>query len=150
MPITYKPSGAHDRDPAIERSWSEAMRRGARLRCPSCGHGSLFSSFLKVNAHCPTCNEALHHHQADDAPAYFTIFIVGHIIVAAMLHLEQAYAPPIWLHMALWVPAAIIGSAFALPRIKGALIGLQWAHRMHGFSEDAEETLAQGIDPQVR
>ena len=61
-------------------AWS-AMLRGLRGRCPNCGEGRMFRAFLKVADHCPACGEALHHQRADDAPAYFVIMIVGHIVV---------------------------------------------------------------------
>ena len=41
----------------------------------------------------PACGEALHHHRADDAPAYFVILIVGHIVVPVVLIVETAFAP---------------------------------------------------------
>lgn len=122
-----------------DRSLPDAMRRGARLRCPACGHGRLFRSYLKVVDNCPECQEELHHHRADDAPPYFTMVIVGHIIVAGVLTLEQAVAPPQWLHLALWLPLTLILSLVLLPPIKGSLVGLQWANRMHGFGGSAED-----------
>src|SRR5262249_55509950 len=44
----------------------------------------------------PACAEALHHHRADDAPAYFTILIVGHVVVGGVLALERGLSPPTW------------------------------------------------------
>lgn len=127
--------------PQGDRSLGEAMLRGARLRCPACGHGRLFRAYLKVVDTCPECREALHHHRADDAPPYFTMVIVGHIIVAGVLALEQAAAPPQWVHFALWLPLTLLFSLTILPHVKGSLVGLQWANRMHGFggSEDEED-----------
>src|ERR1700691_2424462 len=75
-----------------------AMRRGFRGRCPNCGRGKLFRAFLKVADRCPVCGEALYHHRADDAPAYFVILIVGHVMVPLVLATEIAFAPPYWLH----------------------------------------------------
>jgi uncharacterized protein (DUF983 family) len=113
--------------------WS-AMLRGWRGRCPNCGEGRMFRAYLKVADHCPVCGEALHHHRADDAPSYFVILIVGHIIVPIALAVETAYAPPYWLHMALWLPSTLGLSLYLLQPVKGALVGLQWALRMHGFN----------------
>jgi len=121
-------------DPLAPRSTPDAMLRGVRCRCPACGEGSVFRAFLKVADKCPSCGEELHHHRADDAPAYFTITIVGHIVIAGVLILEQAFAPATWVHMALWVPLTLVLSLLLLPVVKGALVGLQWAQRMHGFS----------------
>lgn len=112
-----------------------AMRRGFAHTCPACGQGALFKSFLKVADKCPKCGEELHHHRADDAPPYFTIFIVGHLIGAGVLILERMYAPDTWVHYAIWMPLLLGMTLWLLPRIKGALVGLQWALRMHGFGE---------------
>ncbi|MDX2203077.1 MAG: DUF983 domain-containing protein [Hyphomicrobiaceae bacterium] len=116
------------------RDIASALWRGARCRCPACGKGRLFNGFLSVNPACPACGEALHHQRADDAPAYFTIFIVGHVAVGGVLWAERAYMPPAWLQAGVWLTVALVLSLWLLPRIKGMLIGLQWALRMHGFA----------------
>jgi uncharacterized protein (DUF983 family) len=110
-----------------------SMLRGFLGRCPHCGKGRMFRAYLKVADTCPACGEDLHHHQADDAPPYFTMTIVGHIVVAAVLAVEVAYQPEIWVHLALWLPLTLILSLWLLPRVKGAIVGMQWANRMHGF-----------------
>ena len=110
-----------------------AMGRGLRNLCPACGQGAIFYKYLKVSDACPACGTALHHHRADDAPSYFTMLIVGHVAGAGVLALEKAYAPDAWVHIAIWFPLTIGLSLGLLPRIKGALICLQWALRMHGF-----------------
>ena len=115
------------------RNLYDALLRGARHKCPACGNGRLFRAYLKVADTCPSCQEALHHHRADDAPPYLTITIVGHLIVAGVLVLEQAASPPQWLHMALWLPLTVVLSLILLPSIKGSIVGLQWANEMHGF-----------------
>ncbi len=99
----------------------------------------MFRKFLKVADNCPHCGEELFHHQADDAPPYFTILIVGHVVVPIMLAVELEYMPPIWVHAAIWPTLALGLSLFLLPRIKGAVVGLQWATRMHGFGDAAED-----------
>ena len=71
----------------------QSIRRGGAFKCPSCGEGQVFRKYLKVADNCSQCGEELHHHRADDAPPYFTIFIVGHIVVPAMLWIEMAYRP---------------------------------------------------------
>lgn len=118
----------------MERSTTLAMQRGIAHKCPACGEGQLYSSYLKVAETCSKCGEELHHQRADDAPAYFTMLIIGHVVVAAVLAVETAYAPPVWVHAVVWLPLLTVMSLLLLPRIKGALVGLQWANRMHGFS----------------
>lgn len=115
------------------RNVGQAMRRGALGHCPQCGVGHLFNGYLAVADHCEVCGEVFHHHRADDAPPYFTILIVGHIIVGLILSVEVAFAPPLWVHALLWIPLTILMSLALLRPIKGALVGLQWALYMHGF-----------------
>jgi uncharacterized protein (DUF983 family) len=117
------------------RSMWAALRRGLAQRCPACGTGRLFRRYLKVDDTCPACGEALHHQRADDAPPYFTILIVGHVVVPFVLLLEQQAHPPLWVHYALWLPLVFALTFALLPRIKGAVVGIQWANRMHGFGE---------------
>lgn len=123
----------------VARSLKDAMLRGGAQLCPACGLGRLFSSYLKVNDVCPSCAEELHHQRADDAPPYFTMLIVGHLVVALVLIVEDLFAPPFWVHATLWGPIVLGLSLWLLPRVKGALIGLQWANRMHGFGGDGDE-----------
>jgi uncharacterized protein (DUF983 family) len=121
-------------EPTPERDVATAMFRGWRHTCPACGKGALYRKYLKVADACPACSEELHHHRADDAPPYFTILIVGHIVGAGVLMLEQAYAPDTWVHYVIWLPLLLSMTLLMLPRIKGALVGLQWALRLHGFA----------------
>ena len=99
-----------DRPP---RDMMQAMLRGFSERCPTCGKGRLFGKYLKVRDACPACGEALHHHRADDAPAYFTMLIVGHFIVGGVLALEKGLAPPTWVHLAIWLPLTLLASLLA-------------------------------------
>ena len=107
--------------------------RGWRGRCPRCGAGSLFSSFLKMRSHCPACELALEPYRADDAPAYFTIFAVGHIVVPLVLAVETNLAPSYWVHLALWLPLTLGLSLSLLQPVKGVVVAVQWFLGMHGF-----------------
>ncbi len=118
---------------AASRSLGQAMLRGARNRCPRCGTGKVFRGFLKVNPQCSNCGLELHHHRADDAPPYVVMVVVGHIVISGVLSLELTSSPPFWVQAALWIPATIVLSLAMLQPVKGALISLQWAFRMHGF-----------------
>lgn len=111
------------------------MLRGLMCRCPDCGTGRLFEGFLRVRATCPNCSAELHHHRADDAPPYFTMVIVGHLVVGAVLWAEIVYSPPVWLHMVIWLPLTLVVSLALLRPIKGMIVGAQWALGMHGFGD---------------
>lgn len=131
--------GSH-RFPPPRRDFRTAFLRGLRGRCPNCGIGRMFRAYLEVADQCPHCGEALHHHRADDAPAYFVILIVGHIIVPSTLLVEIEFAPPYWVHLVLWAPLTLGLAVALLPRVKGAIVAWQWAQRMHGFDPDAAQT----------
>ena len=127
------------------RDWKSAVARGALGRCPACGKGALFNRYLKVNDACATCGEELHHQRADDAPPYATMFIVGHIVVGGLLAVETwTQDVPMWAHMLLWPLLAAALSLLLLPIVKGALINLQWALRMHGFSTAPDQVSRKG------
>ena len=59
-----------------------------------------------------------------DAPPYFTIFIVGHIIVGLMFMVDGAYKPALWVHAAIWLPMSLVMALALLRPIKGATLGL--------------------------
>jgi uncharacterized protein (DUF983 family) len=128
-----------------------AMRRGMRGKCPNCGEGKLFRAFLKVADQCNVCGEELHHHQADDAPAYFVILIVGHIVVPIVLLVETEFAPPYWLHAAIFLPITIALCVLLLQPVKGAIISWQWAQRMHGFGKaEAIDLIPPNVSSNLR
>src|SRR4029077_1681505 len=109
-------------------STAQALWRGLTMRCPNCGTGKLFDRFLKVVGHCSVCGEELHHHRADDFPAYIVIFLVGHTMVPAALAFEIDYAPPMWLHFLIWLPLMTISWRFCSPR-------REWSSPCNGSSE---------------
>jgi uncharacterized protein (DUF983 family) len=116
-----------------------SVKRGWRQTCPCCGNGKMYKSYLKVNDTCPACATELHHHRADDAPPYFVMMITAHVVVGGILLLEKNFALDLWLQLAIWLPVTVLLSLWLLPRVKGALIGYQWALRMHGFGPGAFE-----------
>jgi uncharacterized protein (DUF983 family) len=112
------------------RSWLRAALKGWRGRCPNCGERHLFTAYVKMAPACRACGQEFEPFRADDAPAYFTIFVVGHLIVPMMLLVEKQWIPALWIHAVLWLPATLILSLVLLPRIKGAVIGVQWGLNM--------------------
>ena len=115
-------------------AWS-SIARGFIGRCPHCGKGKLFGSFLKVTDRCEACGEDYSHQRADDFPAYIVILIVGHILVPMALLVETEFSPSYPVQLAVWLPLALVLSLALLQPVKGAIVGLQWALRMHGFGE---------------
>lgn len=129
------PKGKH-KDLPPRDMWG-SLWVGFSQKCPNCQSERVYSSFLKVKHTCDACGQELHHHRADDAPPYFTIFIVGHIIIPLMFFLNKQYELTTLTLLGILIPLTLILSLWLLPRIKGALVGLQWSLYMHGFEEDA-------------
>jgi uncharacterized protein (DUF983 family) len=140
MPVRY---ATGSEEPVPPRDLGRAIRRGFAKRCPRCGEAAMYRSYLKVNPTCPACGLELHLQRADDAPPYFTILILAHVIIPGMLILEQQADPPTWVHYVLWLPLSVVLTLWLLPRVKGALIGLQWARGMHGFGDTVTPSPAQ-------
>ena len=119
-----------------KRAVGPAMLRGFRNRCPSCGKGQLIRGYLKVNDACPVCAEDLSHQRADDAPPYLTLVAVGHTVVPLALVVATRWSLPAYIHYAIWLPLTLLMTLALLRPIKGAVVGLQWANRMHGFGDE--------------
>ena len=128
-----------------KRDLKQAMLRGFLGRCPKCGEGKLFRAYLKTHENCSACSLDFHHHRADDLPAYLVIVIVGHIIVPLVLAIEQNFRPSYLFHLAVWLPLTLGMSLALLQPVKGAIVGLQWAFRMHGFDENGADPLEAGL-----
>ncbi len=101
-----------------------AMGRGAWGLCPACGQTHAFMGYLKVTPECRACGAPLGSYRADDAPPYFTIFIVGHILVPILYWVETAYQPELWVQAAIFLPAALVMTLGLLRPVKGATLGL--------------------------
>ena len=113
--------------PASQNSILTGLVRGIRRKCPNCGQGRLFAGYLKVRPVCDRCGHDNARYPADDAPPYFTILIVGHLVIAPMLMFSFIWKWPIgWVLLATLLPLALITLGL-LPRVKGAVIGAQWA-----------------------
>ena len=118
-----------------DRPMKRSVLRGFRRRCPNCGEGTLFDGYLKVRDECPACGEVLHHHRADDGPAYLTILVVGHLM-APLMHIVFTRFRPDPLVMATGFTIGCVALClYLLPRLKGLVVGIQWSRRMHGFGE---------------
>jgi uncharacterized protein (DUF983 family) len=123
----------------MSRSWKQAMARGVMCRCPACGKGHLFHKFLKVAETCDSCGQELHHHKADDAPPYFTMMIVGHLLIPAVVIVERVWHPNMAMQLLAWLPTTLLITIGLLQPVKGAIVGLHWALRMHGFATEQLE-----------
>ena len=117
-----------------ERELRPALLRGWRRRCPNCGSGPMLKGYLQVRDICAVCDEAMHHHRADDGPAYLTILIVGHVMAPTILMVFTAFRPEPMVLFTGFAIGCVALSLYLLPRLKGLMVAFQWARRMHGFA----------------
>jgi len=109
-------------------SWSALIRSGLRGYCPRCGKGKLFAGFLTLAPRCEHCGLDFSFADSADGPAFFVMFISGFIVAGSALAVEIIYAPPYWVHAALWGPLILITTLVPLRPLKGLMIGLQYRH----------------------
>ncbi len=109
-----------------KRSMVLGMKRGIAMRCPNCGEGRLYAKYLKVQA-CPVCGNDNAAYPADDAPPYFTILIVGHLVVGPLLFFPFIWQAPTWIVLLATLPALAGLTLVLLPVVKGAVVGAHWA-----------------------
>ena len=120
-----------------DRDLWPALRKGFCRKCPNCGSGPLMKSYLKVRDTCIVCGEDLSQHRADDGPAYLTILIVGHIMVPLLHIVFVKFRPEPLVLFTIFAIGSVGLSLYLLPRLKGAVIGFQWARQMNGFGSKA-------------
>jgi len=105
-------------------SLATAIGRGLRGHCPACGKGRIFNGFLKVAPVCTECGAPLGLARSDDAPPYFTILVVGHIVIPLLFIVDRQTELPIWMMSAIFLPLTL-GLTLGLIRpIKGGTVGL--------------------------
>ncbi|MGI9418189.1 MAG: DUF983 domain-containing protein [Geminicoccaceae bacterium] len=113
-----------------------AFLAGLRCRCPACGAGALFRGFLQVRPSCQICGVDLSGQDSGDGPVPFVIFMVGAIVVGLALVTEVRYGLPVWLHLTLWLPLAVVLVLALMRSAKALLIALQYKHRRQDFRKD--------------
>ena len=121
-------------DDPVNPTW-RAMKRGLKLRCPSCGDTPLYKSYLKIDPVCPGCGAENGVHRVDDAAAYFTVLIVGHVVVAPMLAFEAIWNASMGLVMGIAIPAVGAVALGSLPFVKGAIVGVLSSHARRAKAE---------------
>jgi uncharacterized protein (DUF983 family) len=119
------PDHAHSH---ADRPFGTGVARGLRMRCPNCGQGKLFRAYLKVQP-CAACGHANDAYRADDGPAYVTILLVGHLVVAPLLLFPFIWEAPLWVVIGTTIPGLGLLTLAALPFIKGGWVGMMWSRQ---------------------
>ena len=102
---------------------------GLTGRCPHCGAGKLFKSFMAIAPACSACGQDFSHADSGDGPAIFVMLIAGFVVIGSMLVIDTLYEPPIWLLLAIFLPLAIVLNIGLIRPFKGVLVALQFHHK---------------------
>ncbi len=102
---------------------------GFRGRCPRCGEGRLYKSFLNVTDQCAVCDLDLSKEDAGDGAVPFIVFLVGAVCSGFGVWLHLVVGAPIWVAALLLTLLCIILVLILLPKTKGLLIALQYVNR---------------------
>jgi uncharacterized protein (DUF983 family) len=116
-----------------ERPLWRSVGRGWRRKCPNCGSGPLLRSYLKLNKTCTVCQQDFRHAKAEDGPAYLTILFVGHLMAPSLHWVFVTWRPEPMTLFTIFAVGCVGLSLYLLPRLKGAIVGYQWARHMYGF-----------------
>jgi len=120
-----------------------AFGAGLSLRCPRCGRGKLFKSYLKVADTCSESGLDLSAEDSGDGPAVFVIFVVGFIAAILVVIMEFVVQAPMLVSIALVCVVVIGGTLLLLPPFKAVLIALQYRYRagdtgLNTFKDEGE------------
>lgn len=106
--------------------------------CPRCGQAGLFAGYLKLRERCERCGLALAEQDSGDGPAVFVMLILGFLVVGLAIGTEIMFAPPYWVHVAVW-PPVITGLALAmLVPLKAGFVWLNYRHRSSAGPSDGD------------
>lgn len=86
----------------------------------------MFGGYLTPLKACGSCGLNFEPYRSDDAPAYFTIALVGHIILPGIWWAELHFSMSSWTHFMVWLPLTILLTLTLLPFIKGAVMAAIW------------------------
>ena len=109
---------------------------GLHGRCPNCGEGEVFASYLKFADHCRACGADFKSADAGDGPAVFVILIVGAIVAPLLIVLQFGLDLPGWLALGLTMIATVVLCILLLPPFKATLFALQWRHKAREATRD--------------
>ena len=83
---------------------------------------------------CSHCDLVLKHHDAADGPTFFSLVVVGFLVIALAAFVEMRFEPALWIHAALWIPFTFIASIVCLRVFKTILITIE--HRLALLKEN--------------
>lgn len=77
---------------------------------------------MKFRSGCDDCGLDYGAYNVGDGPAAFLTLIIGALLIIFALAVDFAFAPPLWVHIILWVPLTAAAVIYGLRLAKGALL----------------------------
>lgn len=111
---------------SVEYPEQSAVMTGILGRCPRCGKGKLYQSWLQPVDTCAVCDLDMSFAEEGDGPAVLVILVLGGVVTALALALENLFHPPLWVHFTLWPPVTVFASIYALRAVKGIMISAKY------------------------
>ena len=105
------------------------LKSGATGRCPRCGKGRMFTSWLKVAKTCDVCGLDYRFAAPDDGPAFFSLSLIALPLSFIVVWIQVAFSPPPWVHLITSLPIMVAGCLLPLRPIKGWLVASQFVNR---------------------
>ncbi len=102
---------------------------GLKGKCPRCGKGHIFMSFLDIAPSCEICGLDLKFADAGDGPAVFVTLLGGFFVLGAALWTELKFEPPFWVHLVIFLPLTLFVCIGMLRPLKGILVALQYRNK---------------------
>lgn len=118
-------------EPMTEWQAPDTTQASLKGLCPRCGAPGLFRSAVSFSDRCGTCGLDFGQFNVGDGPAAFLIMIVGGLLTIGIVMTELAFAPPIWVHVLIWVPLLVVLTVGLLRLAKAALLILEFRNRAH-------------------
>lgn len=125
---------------AARRNW--ILRSGWFGRCPRCGQGKMFASWLNLVDSCAVCRLDYRFATPDDGPAFFALCIGTFPTIFFAMWIELRFEPPVWVHAVTTLPMLTLPTVAALRPIKGWLVASQFVNRAQ---EAGTEALADSL-----
>ncbi len=102
------------------------VKRSIFGRCPNCGKGRLFASYLIQVEKCDYCKKSFGHIRADDGPAWLTVLIVAHLLAPFLFFVLSKERWLDWQVVMATIIYILTLVAIILPRAKGFFVGMIW------------------------
>ncbi len=99
-------------------------------RCPVCGQGKLFKSYLKIADSCAICGTNFKAAETGDGPVVFVILIAGFAACTGLLISIVAWDWSAQRALMTWPAVAIVLSLILMPMLKGLMLASQLKNKI--------------------